>query len=264
MISIVTGTLNRLKYLPGLIANTVAACPQLELVLVDGGSTDGTLEYLRGLHHPRIKLVEVGGRSSYAHFMNLGIRAARHEYICQWNDDVLLANSWDEVIAELDADHDVYLFNWKDGSAESVRDPAWLAGDDKDHGWQLINQKPDGQIVVNYGIYTKKVFRAVGMYNTAFYHYCADGDMADRAWTFGFKEKNLRHIKVVSLTKWSEKKAVYHSGKDEEIYHKQCEMHKEGVIPPTVEFLLGEEDASNSQENPSVFVFTILTDCACL
>ena len=51
-ISIVTGTLNRKNLLPGLIDNTVDSNNMLELVLVDGGSSDGTLEFIKGLHHP--------------------------------------------------------------------------------------------------------------------------------------------------------------------------------------------------------------------
>jgi len=46
MISIVTGTLNRVGMLPNLIANTVLSDDRLELVLVDGGSTDGTIDYI--------------------------------------------------------------------------------------------------------------------------------------------------------------------------------------------------------------------------
>ena len=73
MISIVTGTLNRKNFLKGLVDNTVNKNSKLELVLVDGGSTDGSLEFIKSLNHPQIKLIEVGGRSSYPHFMNLGI-----------------------------------------------------------------------------------------------------------------------------------------------------------------------------------------------
>ena len=67
MISIVTGTLNRLGMLPSLIDNTVLSDERLELVLVDGGSIDGTIDYIKQLNHPQIKLIEVGGRSSYPH-----------------------------------------------------------------------------------------------------------------------------------------------------------------------------------------------------
>ena len=45
MVSIVTGTLNRLHLLTKIIQNTVNSSDKLELVLVDGGSSDGTIEY---------------------------------------------------------------------------------------------------------------------------------------------------------------------------------------------------------------------------
>lgn len=131
MISIVTGTLNRLKFLPELIKNTVDANELLELVLVDGGSTDGTIEYLKNLNHPQIKLIEVGRRSSYPHYMNLGIRNAKYEFICQWNDDVLMCNDWQEVIdkirqtAKLELPFAI-LFNWKHGDPEDVQSSEWM------------------------------------------------------------------------------------------------------------------------------------------
>ena len=106
MISIITGTLNRLNFLQGLIDNTVNSCDKLELVLVDGGSTDGTIEFIKSVDNPNIKLIEVGRRSSYPHFMNLGIVNSKYEYVCQWNDDVLLLNDWEEVIKELNENID--------------------------------------------------------------------------------------------------------------------------------------------------------------
>ena len=111
MISIVTGTLNRVGMLPNLIKNTVLADDRIELVLVDGGSNDGTIDYIKQLNHPQVKLIEIGGRSSYPHFMNIGIRESTHEIVCQWNDDVILCNDWSEVIIETQSDHDFYLFN---------------------------------------------------------------------------------------------------------------------------------------------------------
>ena len=79
MISIVTGTLNRLELLKHVITNTVDSCDKLELILVDGGSTDGTIEYLKELNHSQIKLIEVDKKSSYPHYMNLGIKNSKYD-----------------------------------------------------------------------------------------------------------------------------------------------------------------------------------------
>lgn len=117
MISIVSGTLNRVELLPKVIENTVNGCERVELVLVDGGSTDGTIDYLKSLNHPRIKLIEVGHRSRYAHYMNIGIRNSTYELVCQWNDDVLLMNSWNDIINTID-DSDYYIFSWLRGTTD--------------------------------------------------------------------------------------------------------------------------------------------------
>jgi glycosyltransferase involved in cell wall biosynthesis len=234
MISIVTGTLNRGPFLQGLIENTVEANEKLELVLVDGGSTDGSIEYIKDENHPRIKLIEVGQRSSYPHFMNLGIQNASHEIICQWNDDVLLTNDWEEVFSEIDDENDFYLFNWKYGTPDDIKTSEWLSGNDHSNDWFLTNEKPDGEIVMNYGLYKKKIFREIGMYNNQYRYYCADGDMADRAYSFGYKVKTLRNIKVCSLI--TDKVAQYYAD-DAEIYHKNLELYKQKVLPDTIEFL---------------------------
>ena len=199
MISIVTGTLNRKHLLPGLIQNTILSNENLELVLVDGGSTDGTLEYLRSVNHQRLKVVEVGGRSSYPHFMNLGIKAASNDLICQWNDDVLLINDWSEVIHEVDDQNfDACIFSWQYLPLEEM-------GNKKLHEtmtWNLCNEKdknPEGDIVVNYGIYRKKCFQRYGLFDHNFHFYYADAELAHRFYCFGAKFKNCYDIRVASI-----------------------------------------------------------------
>lgn len=235
MISIVTGTLNRVGMLPNLIANTVLADERLELVLVDGGSSDGTIDYIKQLNHPQIKLIEVGGRSSYPHFMNLGIQAATHEVVCQWNDDVILCNEWSEVFLELQSNYDFYLFNWKYGTYEDAKNPEWLNGMYHTEGWCLCNiADSGGEIVMNYGLYRKKIFREIGMYNPEYKYYCADGDMSYRAYKFGYKVKDLRHIKVCSLP--TGKVATSHP-EDHLIYHKNMDMYHHKILPEGLQYL---------------------------
>ena len=235
MISIVTGTLNRVGMLPNLITNTVLSDERLELVLVDGGSSDGTIEYVKQLNHPQIKLIEIGGRSSYPHFMNIGILESKYDIVCQWNDDVILCNDWSEVIVETQSNHDFYLFNWKYGSFEETKNPDWLSGIDHTSGWCLCNVADSGgEIVMNYGLYRKKIFREIGMYNSEYQYYCADGDMSYRAYQFGYKVKDLRHIKVCSLP--ASKVATSHP-KDHAIYQHNMELYRRKILPECLQYL---------------------------
>ncbi|MFZ9376594.1 MAG: glycosyltransferase family 2 protein [Candidatus Fonsibacter ubiquis] len=239
MISIITGTLNRKNFLPDLIENTVDSNKKLELVLVDGGSSDGTVEFLKEISHPQIKLIELGKRSPYPHYMNIAIQNSSYEMVCQWNDDVLLSNDWNEVIDSIDDEYDFYLFNWRYGNKLDLKNPNWMSGNNHLHGWCLLNniETPvDGndEIVVNYGIYKKKIFRKIGMYSHDYQYYYADADMANRSYRFGFKPKNLREIKVCSL--YADKVAKHYPN-DEQIYNKNRELYKIGVLPNSIEML---------------------------
>jgi glycosyltransferase involved in cell wall biosynthesis len=238
MISIVTGTLDRKNLLPNLIKNTVDSNDKLELILVDGGSNDGTIEYIKSLNHERIKLIEVGERSSYPHFMNLGIENSKYDWVCQWNDDVLLVNNWDDVIKELDNNYDFYLFDWKYGSESDINDPDWISGiyheNQNNKGWCVCDEyEKSGEIVMNYGIYNKKIFREIGMYRNEFKYYYADGDMTRRAHLFGYKHKTLKNIKVCSLE--VEKKAI--QSNDYGVYETCHQEYKNKFLNPNIEFL---------------------------
>jgi len=238
MISIVTGTLDRKNLLPNLIKNTVDSNDKLELILVDGGSNDGTIEYIKSLNHERIKLIEVGERSSYPHFMNLGIENSKYDWVCQWNDDVLLVNNCYYFIKELDINYDFYLFDCKYGRESDINDPDWISGiyheNQNNKGWCVCDEyEKSGEIVMNYGIYNKKIFREIGMYRNEFKYYYADGDMTRRAHLFGYKHKTLKNIKVCSLE--VEKKAI--QSNDYGVYETCHQEYKNKFLNPNIEFL---------------------------
>lgn len=228
-ISIVTGTLNRKKCVLRLLANTVESDSRLELVLIDGGSTDGTINLIKEKKHPRIKLIEIGHRSSYPHFMNLGIKNASYEYVCQWNDDVVLTNTWNDVFNEID-NSKMYVFNWTDALTDSNGKLI-----PKSDIWNLSYDK--GRILMNYGIYHKDVFRKIGMYNQDFYFYYADADMSCRADQFGFIPKILPHIKVLSDSTISKSNLYSDSINDVSKYDKYSLMYKERILPNTLDYL---------------------------
>lgn len=236
MISIVTGTLNRRDLLPIIIENTVGSTEKLELVLVDGGSEDETVNYVKSLNHPRIKLIEIGHRSSYPHFMNIGIENSTYELVCQWNDDIVLINSWEDVIKEIEDEFDFYLFNWKYGSIQDITNEDWITGKYEKHpnrGWCIVDVN-DERIVMNYGIYRKKVFREIGMYYPKFNYYYADADMSRRAHLFGYKHKGLKDIKVCTF--YSEKRAIF-TNTDEHLYNSLLDEYKNKTLNSNHKFL---------------------------
>jgi glycosyltransferase involved in cell wall biosynthesis len=224
-ISIVTGTLNRRHILPIIIKNTVMSHPDIELVLVDGGSVDGTQDFIRTFSHQRIKFIPVGHRSSYPHFMNLGIKASSGEWVCQWNDDVCLVNKWDEVFRLLNEPFDAFVFVWRNGNI-TRRSP---------HGKWIHYCDWKNEMVMNYGLYRKDIFRKIGMYNLAYQYYCADGDMLYRAWKQGYRIKVCEDIKVVC--KEHEPKQALHIPQDFNEYDKRHQTYQDGRLPEGLEYL---------------------------
>jgi len=71
-----------------------------EHLVVDGGSTDGTVSLVRS--RPGIRLIEAPGTGIYD-ALNLGLRAACGDIICQLNSDDLLPAGALEAVAEADA-----------------------------------------------------------------------------------------------------------------------------------------------------------------
>lgn len=92
-IAVVFGTLNRLPFLERALASIPAAVGTLpcEIIVVDGGSDDGTLEYLRERVRERagVRLVEQGERLGAVAAFNAGFRAATAEFVANFNDDAV-------------------------------------------------------------------------------------------------------------------------------------------------------------------------------
>tara|TARA_B100000965_G_scaffold383630_1_gene383086 strand:- start:166 stop:906 length:741 start_codon:yes stop_codon:yes gene_type:complete len=238
-ISIVSGTLNRKDNVERLIKNTIDKYDFLELVLVDGGSTDGTIDYVKSLNYENLVFLNYGKRSSYSHFMNLGIRNTSNEFICIWDDDALLINSWTEVLNVINSNkYDFYIFNWKLGNdINLMQDRQWLEGNDHSNDWNLVDETkniPPGLVTMNYGIFDKQIFREIGMNNTRFDFWYADNDLSNRAHLFGYKHKSLRDIKV--FVKNSEKNRKYRK-KDLKIFQSNLKKYHKKKLPRGTEYL---------------------------
>lgn len=120
-VSVVLPTYNEVRHglLDAILANLERA-PWLEVIAVDGGSTDGTLEIIR--RFPGIKILETGP-ANRAHRLNRGAEIAKGEVIflhhprslpeigaLEWLRDNHASVSWGGLTHKFDQDHPLLAF----------------------------------------------------------------------------------------------------------------------------------------------------------
>ena len=86
-LSVITLTLNKLEYTKKFIKSLQKYTKDFELIIVDNGSTDGTVEYLESLDF--IKLIKNSENKGFSAGNNQGIAIAEGEYIGFLNNDIL-------------------------------------------------------------------------------------------------------------------------------------------------------------------------------
>ena len=102
LITIITPSLNRADFIVEAIQSVLSQdYPTIEHIIMDGGSTDGTLEILKGYSHLRV--ISEPDQGLYD-AINRGIQLARGEIIGFLNtDDVYEANVFSEVARKFQA-----------------------------------------------------------------------------------------------------------------------------------------------------------------
>jgi GT2 family glycosyltransferase len=103
-VAVVIPNWNGSRWLPGCLQSIAAqTVPAAEVIVVDNGSTDGSLELLAG--HPSVRVVALGRNTGFAFAANRGVEAAASEFVALVNTDVELAPDWlERMAAALSAD----------------------------------------------------------------------------------------------------------------------------------------------------------------
>ncbi len=195
MISIVTPCLNRSQFIEEAIQSVLRQdFPHYEHIIVDGGSTDGTLELLR--RHTHLTLITEPDHGIYD-ALNKGINLARGEFIGHLNsDDSYEANIFAEIAWRFGADPTldsvyggaVVFEEQADGTRRTVG--RFLAPSEVE--LSLCNIML-GVPIINARFFRKRVYARVGLYNTR-YHIAADRDFLLRVAMAEIRSANLGRL----------------------------------------------------------------------
>ncbi len=194
IISVVLGSYNRIKFLP-LTVNSIREEFQnsrfnlcYEIIVIDGGSDDGSLEWLRAqkdiitiVQHNRGdwlgKKIE---RRSWGYFMNLGFKISQGKYVCMLSDDCLLVPG---AIINGYSCFESALNNGKKVGAVAFYFRDWSC-DKSYHVGCTLGEK----MYVNHGMYLKRALEDVGYIDEqTFFFYNGDGDLCLKMWDKGYE-----------------------------------------------------------------------------
>ncbi|MCK4795423.1 MAG: glycosyltransferase family 2 protein [Desulfobacteraceae bacterium] len=181
------------KCLDSLLEQTY---PSYEVLVVDNGSTDGSIELLRG-YLPRIRLIMNEKNLGFAAGNNVAIREANGEFIVLFNNDAVAHRDWLEWLvagtltppqADI-ASGPIYFYE--------PSDVIWCAGVRIDMltgvGWllSLYSQHFEPSDDIDYLIgcallVRNRVFEEIGLLDERFFFYSEDFDFCLRAKRAGF------------------------------------------------------------------------------
>jgi glycosyltransferase involved in cell wall biosynthesis len=122
-VSVVIPSFNGARYLRAALDSALAQDPPpLEVIVQDGGSTDGTHELVAALGDPRVTLVSQPD-SGQSQAINRAVSRARGEWICWLNVDDLLRPGLFAAARDAAADIDLVYgdFEWLDEQERRLR-----------------------------------------------------------------------------------------------------------------------------------------------
>jgi GT2 family glycosyltransferase len=210
LISVVTGTLNRLNYLKSMIASVEQALDGIkhEIIVVDGGSTDGTIEWL---WQSNVVLIEQGKKLGAVRAFNAGFAMARFPFVFNANDDILVHG---DLFREA-------LVQMREPNVAQVAVPYGKAELETTCAYVKLGKSQNYYLYGNFALTRRDIGDKLGWWSD-YYHYAGDAELSARIWEAGYLVEKLNgkgwieHLEVQDATRVenTDSKRFYEKWKD--------------------------------------------------
>lgn len=208
-VAIVIVNLNGKHYLERCLTSVFTQTyPRFEVVLVDNGSTDGSVAFVRR-HFPSTHVIEAGDNLGFAKANNVGIRATDTPLVATLNNDTWVEPDWlEQLVRVMESDphigtcaskmlfaHQPEIIN----SAGVCVDPVGIA-------WDRLGGVPEAQDVTEpidvfaacagAALYRREMLDEVGLFDEDYFIYLEDVDLSWRSQLMGWRTVYVPQARV--------------------------------------------------------------------
>ncbi|MBN1263834.1 MAG: glycosyltransferase family 2 protein [Candidatus Pacebacteria bacterium] len=215
--SIIIPTWNKKNLLKKNLPLVIAAGDkeEVELVVVDNGSIDGSVDFLKKISAEtkslKINLLELPRNFGFAYAVNLGAEKARGEFLVLLNNDVVPEKGFLKPVGRVFLDPKVF--------ALSLNEPqfSWAGGEFKNG---FLAHKPGEKTKKIHhslwasggsGVFRKRIWQELGGFDLLYEpFYWEDVDLSYRAWKRGYRvlwepEAVVHHLHEASVSRFPKK-----------------------------------------------------------
>lgn len=191
---------NGLRRLPACVdALNRQTDADFETVLVDNGSTDGSLSWLKA-NHPGIRILEMGRNTGFAAAVNAGMRSSCAPFLALLNTDAVPAPDWLCMLKSALAASDP-MTGAVAGKMLQTNNPSLVENAGDVLSWQGAAEKrghgrPAGEFAepgeifsccAGGALYRREFLDAAGLFDERFFAYLEDIDLCLRGRLMGFR-----------------------------------------------------------------------------